>query len=375
MPRLVHVCTFLILAALALPGIGYLFEIGSSDDYIRKVEKRVPADFPGANGLTDFGAWAGRLEAAIIDHFPFRSRVIQGVRSFDLNPGGRKTFGGVTLGRDGWLFFRDDFGASLRGPNYVDEFQQRLGDLLAYSEELGKPLVVVVIPPKQTVYEEQLRAPDREFLARLSVDREKFHSALDQFPARSVPRVREELESLKASSPELVYHPQDTHYTHVGAMVVARSIIESLSPGLWQDDAIESERGRPGYGDLVGLAGFGAGWEEWEVVLSSVHRPGISLETRELLSGDDTPTARIRFRMRSDSDGMLIPGKSLVVHDSFIGGFLRESLAQYFESVTFIHIDDLTEMDLIAEMRGYDRTVLQVNERNALAVFAVIWAD
>jgi hypothetical protein len=257
----------------------------------------------------------------------------------------------------------------------VDEFQQRLEGLLSYSEELGKPLVVVVIPPKQIFYEEQLRAPDREFLARFTVEREQFYSALDQFPARSVPRVREELESLKATSSELIYHPQDSHYTHVGAMVAARSIVESLSPGLWQEDAIESERARPGYGDLVGLAGFGTGWEEWEVVVSNVHRPRISLETRELLSGEDTVTAPIRFRMKSESDGRLIPGKSLVVHDSFIGGFLRESLAQYFEDVTFIHVDDLTKLDLRAEMAACDRTVLQVTERNALVVFATIAAN
>lgn len=375
MPRFVHMCTFLILAGLALPGIGYLSGIGSSDDYITRVEKRSPAGFPGVAGIADFGDWAARFEAAIIDQFPFRSRIIQGVRSFDLNPGGRAMFGEVTLGRDGWLFFRDDSGARLRGVEYVEEFQKQLSGLFTYADRLQYPLVVVVIPPKQAIYPEKLRGPDLEYFNRFTAERARFYEALDEFPARLVPRVRSELESLKQTSRELVYHPQDTHYTHVGAMVVARSIVEAFSPGIWDEEAVRNERARPGYGDLVGLAGFGAGWEQWEVIVSSVRRPGVSVETRELLSGEDTPTDPIRFQMTSEAGAMLIPGRSLIVHDSFIGGFLRDSLAQYFEDVTFIHVDDLAGTDFQTELTRHDRTVLQVNERNALSIFAVISTD
>jgi hypothetical protein len=149
--------------------------------------------------------------------------------------------------------------------------------------------------------------------------------------------------------------------------VVARAIVEGFAPGLWDSDSVVEERITTGPGDLVGMAGFSIGWRQWEVLHARIERPGVSVERETPPKAGDLGTGTARFRATSAGPA-LIPGRTLIVHDSFIGGFIRESLAGYFEDVTYVHIEGVKGLDTA----GFDRVVVQMNERNALFTAIVV---
>lgn len=372
MPRFTVICTFLVLSILALPGVGYIFGIGTSEDYIKNAERRLPQTFPNLGTILKFGEWASSFDAAVADRFPYRSRIIKSTRSFDWSIGGRRVFGDVSLGKNDWMFYRVDSGQQLRGKSYIEDFFERLDRTIAFADSRQLPFIVIVIPPKQIVHQEMLSDSDQSLTVRFEPLRNLFYTGLESYQPDRIPRIWVDLKALAGNGNPLVFHPQDTHYTHVGAIVVGRSIVEAFSPGLWQDSAVRNTEGTSVTGDLVSMAGFSSGWKSWKITYSEIHRDGVRIVSRDVPDQQMNPYDPARFTSESDSGITLIPGKTLIVHDSFIGGFLRDSLAMYFEDVTYLHSNNLAEIDLKSVMVNYDRVVLQMTERSALTVMTMV---
>jgi len=172
-----------------------------------------------------------------------------------------------------------------------------------------------------------------------------------------------------------IYFRDDTHQNWHGRSVMAETIVNSLQPGIWQPEYLHHGRTITYPGDLLQLAGITSLPLRQKEVLA-VSRPGVTPRRvhfegevyENFLDVDADPygwqyPVRAEFETTGESD--LIPGRTLILHDSCIGSIARPLLRPYFEDVEFIHYDDATPEMIDQSMKEYDAIVLEIVERNA----------
>ena len=197
-------------------------------------ENRTLAAWPRTLFARDF---AGTFERAFADRFGGREALLRLydralVRAFDVSPAAN-----VLLGRDGWLFFLGEDGASLdryhRGTLVVTDEQIRLvvAELARRARFLashGIGYVVTIAPDKSTIYPEQLPAWARRSLARTPLDR--LVEALAAEGSVRFVDLRAPLASAKAR--ERMYYTSDSHWNSLGAEVAYGEIMRAAAAAL-----------------------------------------------------------------------------------------------------------------------------------------------
>ncbi|MEA3217458.1 MAG: hypothetical protein QOJ19_3614, partial [Acidimicrobiia bacterium] len=143
-----------------------------------------------------------------------------------------------------------------------------------------------------------------------------------------------------------------------GAGVMLRSLVDSLKPGLWNEAEYQPTSDEPFEPDLTRLLGL-------PQTISTPHyqlrRPGVS--TTELPSEPLKGTFAIRhFSSVSSAGAALIPGKTVMIYDSFAIGSIP-NLAPFFEDITFIHWNALGVYDVPAQLRGASTVLMEGAER------------
>lgn len=336
--------------------------------HLREIEQRSAASFPEVRSprdLFDRETFAG-LSRALGDRLPYRGAVIAGKARVEQSLLFVGSFGSVEVGRDGWLFFRDSFGQTLGDQEGMEQALLRLTGLLQRARGSRAELRVVVAPDKHTIYPEKLSARAQREVARFAPARDRLHA---YFGSGRDPRLIDMWSVYhreKARTSEPLYLADNTHFSATGALWMTREIVESLQPGIWvaEDASTDSEHLLPS--DLTRMAGLRE--DPTRVALLEVARPGVRLVRRELPGDSDAWSDPIRF-VSSTSGRPLIGGRTLIVHDSFIGTFLRPPLRQFFEDVLFLHHMHVTPTLLERGLRRYDQIVFQVVERDTRSVF------
>jgi alginate O-acetyltransferase complex protein AlgJ len=130
---------------------------------------------------------------------------------------------GVVVGNDGWLFSKEEFEATLkRTPDLAEAAAgvTEVRDLLAAK---GIELVVVPLPAKADIYREHVSyAAIPTDLERLYED---FRTVLDHAGIRSI---ETRAPMLEAKSEGQLFLTTDTHWTPLGAEIVADAVGETL---------------------------------------------------------------------------------------------------------------------------------------------------
>ncbi|MGI9432583.1 MAG: alginate O-acetyltransferase AlgX-related protein, partial [Myxococcota bacterium] len=316
--------------------------------------------------LLDAETFAG-LSRALGDRLPYRGAVIAAKARVERSLLFVGSFGSVEVGRDGWLFFRGSFGQTLGDEETMEHALVRLTAFLEQARGSRAELRVVVAPDKHTIYPEMLSERAQRDVARFAPARDRLHA---YFGSGRDPRLID-LWSVyrreRARNSEPLYLADNTHFSATGALWMTREIVDSLQPGIWvaEDASTDSEQLLPS--DLTRMAGLRE--DPTRVALLEVVRPGVRLVRRELPGGGDSWSDPVHF-VSSTSGRPLIGGRTLIVHDSFIGTFLRPPLRQFFEDVLFLHHMHVTPAQLERGLRHYDQIVFQVVERDTQSVFS-----
>ncbi len=168
------------------------------------------------------GSWAATFEADLNKQIGFRQFAIDswGVIEYSLFKNGRS---GVLVGKDNWLFSDEEFKFY---PNEARETQIKLDYISQVKNNLaakGIDLVVLLLPAKARVYEENLGR-----YALPGYTQNRYSSFREILIARGINAPDFLNPMLEAKTKGKVFMQTDTHWTPYGARVIAEALGNDL---------------------------------------------------------------------------------------------------------------------------------------------------
>jgi len=367
------------LAAIFAPLVIAPFQLRQSLRFVHDLENRTPNAFPELEqpaSLLDSDWWAS-ISRAFEDRVPFRKQMVTLDRAINPAKAGDRSSRKVEYGVENWLFFRKSLAEDL---GTLDETKQGIEAIEQFIESntFKADLFIVVAPNKVTIYPEKLVESSQAKFALLKDQRELLYSYFAKPDAPYLIDVWTPMLALKESSDELIYEPGGSHYNSLGAMVLARAMIDAVDPTLWNDDQRIEEWTRTDIPDIAKVIGD---WDMKEThTRIQLHRSGVEIvelwSTRprsndpkridqpNYLSINDISYYYDRHVINRSISQPLIPGKTLILFDSFIGHYLHPTLSQFFEDVKIVHISTIDPAFFHDALDTYDRVYFQSAERH-----------
>jgi alginate O-acetyltransferase complex protein AlgJ len=300
-PLMQRACIGLFLLLMVLPGIGQVAGIGCD---VKTFEMREPHVLPGwPLTAADWAAWPGLFEAWLKDHFGFRNQLVLANNAIRVRLLKTSTSPSVVLGRHGWLFYSGERSIDqARGldrftPEELDRWIDVMEARQRWLVERGIPMLVVAVPNKERVYQEELPA---------WIGQSRGESRLDQL-ARRLRERNSRLDFmdltpglLAAKATRQVFLKNDTHWTIEGAFTVAYPAIcgwiRATFPAFVPLTEADMERAwyvRPGSDlDLARMLGLAeiSHEGEWRYTLAGPAR--FTSNTRTAIAGVDVDVLR-----------------------------------------------------------------------------------
>jgi hypothetical protein len=339
-------------AALIAPGLLLVAGVHAA-----QVENRPPRQLPAltAKGLLD-ATWPAGVDGFLNDHLAPRPYAIR-IRGEVYWLTGGTGNPSVIRGKDGWLFFHEEF-----EPRCLFTGAQLGAALEAAAAALadkGMELRFLVVPDKHSVYADKAPAglpfgPSCEDTGR--ADLEAAIARLDG----TVIDARAALLAARATpgGPDL-YYSEDTHWTPSGAAIAVGELVRSFTPNLWSDaDVVQRGNSRRAM-DTATLLGLRRVARTPRILL----RPDVAQHREDVTVPVTVQNARAVFRITSSGSQQLLPGRTLVIYDSFFGIDTR-LVAPYFAETTWVHEGDLLDHPELAGILGpFDRVIVDRVER------------
>lgn len=374
--RKLSITTAGIISAILilLPGAAALLFSEQALEQVRSWEKREPIPLDSlmtdASDLGDPAAW-NQVTMALSDRIPLRVQLTSALRGLERDLLNRRLFDEVVSCPGPWMYYRPTLD---RAPVEPERFTQALDAFRRQATDAGARFFVAPAPDKVSIYPEHLCTHRVAFDAYRQA-RDDLHR---HFAESSEPELIDTwgpLLEAKGRADGLVYFQTDTHYNARGAVIYARTLLQAINPDAWGDAEVVFGAADQKRHDLLQLAGFSGPTEE--TISFQVKRPDVHAETcyadnaeiecSEAFSLHQHP---IRVKVTADSGTTLIPGRTLILHDSFVEGFLKPVLWQFFEDVSYVHVSNLKAGELIAALAVYDQIVISRAERNLNQVAA-----
>jgi alginate O-acetyltransferase complex protein AlgJ len=170
------------------------------------------------------GSWAQLYQEQYEKEMPIRSlsRTVWAAARYIVF---REGLDGVLIGRDDWLFTTEEF-------SYPDQADEKFAASISYIRnvdttltEIGSSLVVLIVPSKARVY--------NEMLGRYGVPaplEDRYHLLRGHITGLGIP-APDTLAALHSSKEKgMLFCRTDTHWTPLGAEVVAEIVSETVGP-------------------------------------------------------------------------------------------------------------------------------------------------
>ena len=320
-------------------------------------ENRAPATFPAVavEALTN-GRFFLAIDRFLADNLPWRDRAVGAYAGVDHDLLGGSTNPDVVIGRDGWLF-------------YIRELQPQCGasagDVLAQIDRLaaaaarnGQQFRFQVAPDKHAIYPEQLPpavSPEEPCTDR---QRSDMRAGMAGRPGVALDAWGPILALRQADPAGQHYWREDSHWSGGGAMPAIQMLVESLAPGVWNPADVKTEDVQKSPGELATLLGQTA---EETAPRTVVRRAG-TLDRAALPTRARLTNAR-EIRHYRVSGVPVVPGRTLMIYDSFLGN-VQARVAPWFEESIWVHWQDLLQHpELAADLPEFDSIVVSRAER------------
>lgn len=315
---------------------------------------------------TPLADYPDRFEEYYNDRFGLRSAFIRGYRLITSRLLGLSTEK-VLIGKEGWLYYSgpviDDFMGRRESPHeHFDRWQSKLETWTDWFQERGMTYLFIPAPNKVSIYPEHLPDRIRKRAARTRMDRLKDYLAENS----RVPLfdLREPLRAAKGEG--LLYHPNDSHWTDLGAFVAWREICREISAATGTN--LELDCGSlSGYrrvqkvheGDLAEMIGFGKAFAAPSLFLEP-NIPFVRTRILEKPEGADWLWHGMLLKENPEKEGTL-----LMFHDSFTRHALIDYLGQQFRRSVFVYLrrPDFESVKFMVERENPDVVLEQMAER------------
>ena len=344
-----------VVFCLGLLVPGALLAIGRRSAEIENRPLHQPPAF-SVGGLFD-PAWYTKIDRAVTDNDAIRPYAVRlrGEAYWRLGGTGNPA---VVKGRGDWLFSREEI-SPVCDRSAADTIAD-LDRIRAEFQAAGQDFRYVQAPDKHAIYPEQL-GPDMPYpQACTDARRSELSAALDSRNAWVV-NGWAELGRERAANPggPLLFYLQDSHWTPTGALPAIRALVRSLGPDLWRDEDVVSGPRRQSVMDLARQIGL----SRRENVPAPAIRPSVQITRTEVALPFKTRGAPAVYEITASGDRPLLPGRTVVVYDSFFG-IQMAAIAPFFADSIWIHRDDLLRHPEIARLVGRaDRVIFERIER------------
>jgi hypothetical protein len=337
--------------ALVLPAAMLLARI-----HAKQVENRSPRELPAltAAGLLD-ETWPAGVDGFLTDRIALRPYAIRARGELFWLTGGTGT-PAVVRGRDGWLFIRAEFEPVCRFSGA--ELGSSLVDAAHGLAAAGVEFRFLLVPDKHAVYPDKL-GPGVPFGPSCAdANRADFLAAIATLGPVAID-ARPVLAQAREAAAADLYYAKDSHWAPSGAVAAIAALARSF-PGLdWADsDVVEVGSVRR----TMDLATF-LGIRRVERTPKLEIRPGVTHQTADVEVPVEIHNARAIPRFTASGDRPTLPGRTLVIYDSFFGIDAPLVLPLFAES-TWIHVGDLLNHPELAKILGpFDRVIFERVER------------
>ncbi len=380
MPTSRTISGIICLGATAAPLALAPMQLERSLTFVREMENRTPNAFPGFGSVGDLidAQWWASVSRAFEDRAPFRQEMISLERMLGLSASGA-TSKTIAYGTGQWLFWYAALADNLGSVEFVERAIAAM-DGFFDGPPFSADLFILVAPDKATIYPEKLIDSSRAIFEQSIPQRNLLHNwfAEPGHPERvdlwtQMRHRKAELDPLG----ELLYEPGGSHFNSVGAMVMAKAMVDAADAddtddtSLWNDGSELIEIWTRTQAPELALRGGEWGRTETQTH-SQIRRADVTIkelwdEDRRIADPDFLSITEITYHNRKriiseSSTRRLIPGKTLVIHDSFIAVYLYPTLSQFFEDITFIHVGYITPGEFHQALDSYDRVYFESAE-------------
>lgn len=273
----------IFLAALWTPIIGVFF---GASEFRATDENRTAAPLPKpSRGPKGWLALGPAFTAYFHDHFGFRRALVTSQALLKVRVLGVSSSPEVIIGQQGWLFYAGEKSTeNHRGllpfsGSELASWVKLLNRRQQWLASRGIPMLLAIVPDKQSVYPEFLPSSMRKVRPRTRLD-ELMQSASNV----RILDLRGAMLNAKSRNSE-VYYRTDTHWNGSGVYAGFMEILGALAakkadvqPSSFGESSAGGER-KPG--DLATMLGLGSVWRELPISV-----PALTARTTELPGGD-----------------------------------------------------------------------------------------
>ncbi len=349
--RRLGLIVFLVL--LAAPSLAWL-----TGQRAVVVENRSLAAWP-APSIEGFasGRWFAALDEALVQRLPLRQLAIDAKRGLLVGLLGERYLDRVVLGDDGTLFLRPTL-QSWCGWSAPWNVARRANAALTRRLAGGPDWLWVSVPDKFLLLEDRLPANHRDWGACARARRDRYRQAMEETLGSRFIDLEPALRAFRADQAEGLYLKEDTHWTSRAAVALPRSIVEAWAPGLWDDAAVIDGDTEDAWSDLALQLGLN---HQHTVTRQVSRRADVVSRGREQEERARRHGVRT-VRHQAVPPARVIPGRTLMVHDSFLLP-VTPALAPYFEELVLVQWEELDRRRFERLVSEADRVVFQSVER------------
>lgn len=304
-----------------------------------------------------------QTDAALRDRLALRQYVVQAIGQTARDRMGTSLNPEVVMGSTGVPFLSEDFTLPCQYDFEPGPVDAGLRELRALGQRTGKTITVAIAPDKSSILTAELGRRASALLACSDRVRKSTEAAWGHTPATSpVLTTWKQLSAEQAAHPGEVFQRGDSHWTSQGALVWSQALIGRLIAQGEAPRALERAPtatrapDEPADSDLYRLMGIRRGET---VPVWRVTRPGVKITTRSLASPSGHGIAVFHS---SSTTAALIPGRTLVINDSFISRAEGE-LAPYFSDLEVVHWSDFLTDVAAGRVPHFDRIILETVQR------------
>ncbi|MDD3370309.1 MAG: hypothetical protein PHE27_00640 [Alphaproteobacteria bacterium] len=332
--------------------------IGKKPD---QIENRRVTEWPRpeANRLLDPGFYE-QAASAMRDRLPYRRKWVRlnafvAYRLFGDSPNKD-----VLIGKDGWLFLRDDYKALCRTDVTVPVIYKGLSEMASLIRSSGRTFVFAIAPNKAGLYLDSSYPADVPLASCGKAKADDLRQRLKKDAASWYVDVWSEIERRVGSGEKDLYYKTDDHWTDAGGRILASMILKRIAPNLrFENDKIVSS-GEKVRGSSMRLMGLKESEAHTQL---AIERPGVTRVVSEML--DAKPGfPQVEHYVHATTKAPLSNKRLLIIHDSFGYFFLDEMLIWYFKDVKVANWSSYTPEILAEAIAAADIIVMETTERD-----------
>jgi hypothetical protein len=311
-------------------------------------------------------SWYVAVDQALTDRLVLRPAAVRLRANLSYLLGGTGTTR-VVRGDGDWLFYGLDFHATCKVS--ASEYLASLDALVGQFRAHGQQLRVMIAPDKSSIYPDRFRGA-RAPSGCTARNRAPVRAGLADRPDVTVD-AWELLDEARAAAPTgpPLYFEQDTHWTPDGAAVAIAPLIGTLDTNLWDPARVTFGDRFDADMDLARIIGLDATEPSHRIL----PRPAMTVSRVDPAATDPTDPTAV-FELRSTGPDRVVPGRTLVIYDSFFYDPQRpyvgpDMVAPFFAESVWIRIDVLlAHPELGAQFGPYDTVIFERVERAAYDV-------